>query len=142
MRYAAELLKDVSQSLFAYHQRVTAGDKHLVDVFVITDVKESLVYLSDAYVSSGVKRLCPLAVHAVRGTAGVLGNKQRHPVRIALIGSSVAASPFAHGSLDTCIGEHKVGRRGYTLPAVSYTHLRAHETGRNLVCRLLLEKKK
>src|SRR5665213_1237197 len=27
------------------------------------------------------------------------------------------------------------------LAAVSYTHLRAHETGRNLVCRLLLEKK-
>ena len=26
--------------------------------------------------------------------------------------------------------------------AVSYTHLRAHETGRNIVCRLLLEKKK
>src|SRR5665213_1914171 len=25
--------------------------------------------------------------------------------------------------------------------AVSYTHLRAHETGRNLVCRLLLENK-
>src|SRR5674476_527703 len=24
-------------------------------------------------------------------------------------------------------------------PPVSYTHLRAHETGRNLVCRLLLE---
>ena len=31
---------------------------------------------------------------------------------------------------------------GYTRMAVSYTHLRAHETGRNLVCRLLLEKKK
>ena len=29
----------------------------------------------------------------------------------------------------------------YLIP-VSYTHLRAHETGRNLVCRLLLEKKK
>ena len=28
------------------------------------------------------------------------------------------------------------------LTAVSYTHLRAHETGRNLGCRLLLEKKK
>src|SRR5674476_472815 len=25
------------------------------------------------------------------------------------------------------------------VPPVSYTHLRAHETGRNLVCRLLLE---
>ena len=28
------------------------------------------------------------------------------------------------------------------MASVSYTHLRAHETGRNLVCRLLLEKKK
>ncbi len=28
------------------------------------------------------------------------------------------------------------------LGAVSYTHLRAHETKANLVCRLLLEKKK
>src|SRR5665213_1671418 len=28
------------------------------------------------------------------------------------------------------------------LNPVSYTHLRAHETGRNLVCRLLLEQKK
>src|SRR5674476_1682502 len=27
------------------------------------------------------------------------------------------------------------------LVVVAYTHLRAHETGRNLVCRLLLEKK-
>ena len=35
-------------------------------------------------------------------------------------------SPFQHGEVF----------------AVSYTHLRAHETGRNLVCRLLLEKKK
>ena len=32
--------------------------------------------------------------------------------------------------------------RGELAIAVSYTHLRAHETGRNLVCRLLLEKKK
>ena len=35
------------------------------------------------------------------------------------------------------------GRRiGARLPAVSYTHLRAHETDSYLVCRLLLEKKK
>src|SRR5450756_2959096 len=34
-------------------------------------------------------------------------------------------------------------RRGETHPeAVSYTHLRAHETRHDLVCRLLLEKKK
>ena len=31
---------------------------------------------------------------------------------------------------------------GVSYLPVSYTHLRAHETGRNLVCRLLLEKKK
>ena len=31
---------------------------------------------------------------------------------------------------------------GKNITPVSYTHLRAHETGRNLVCRLLLEKKK
>src|SRR5665213_1157731 len=30
----------------------------------------------------------------------------------------------------------------HCLVPVNYTHLRAHETGRNLVCRLLLEKKK
>ena len=30
----------------------------------------------------------------------------------------------------------------HTFTAVSYTHLRAHETKANLVCRLLLEKKK
>ena len=29
----------------------------------------------------------------------------------------------------------------YSLGSVSYTHLRAHETGAYLVCRLLLEKK-
>ena len=32
--------------------------------------------------------------------------------------------------------------RADTLQAVSYTHLRAHETVLDLVCRLLLEKKK
>ena len=33
-------------------------------------------------------------------------------------------------------------KRGVEVQVVSYTHLRAHETGRNPVCRLLLEKKK
>ena len=36
---------------------------------------------------------------------------------------------------------HQINGRG-TYMAVSYTHLRAHETKANLVCRLLLEKKK
>ena len=39
---------------------------------------------------------------------------------------------------------HPIRRTDFNVGAwtVSYTHLRAHETGRNLVCRLLLEKKK
>ena len=54
-------------------------------------------------------------------------------------------------ALDTLFGDMvtKFGDEGndFDLDAVhrgpvSYTHLRAHETGRNLVCRLLLEKKK
>src|SRR5678809_1410110 len=41
-------------------------------------------------------------------------------------------------------GSHSLGdtskeQLNKDLLAVSYTHLRAHETGRNLVCRLLLE---
>src|SRR5674476_770032 len=64
----------------------------------------------------------------------------------AMTGSSVrlttcAAGPFAPGRAP----QHGTATLAplLTLAApVSYTHLRAHETGRNLVCRLLLEKKK
>src|SRR5674476_1627018 len=43
-----------------------------------------------------------------------------------------------------CIGAFLLDREdpAKVIGPVSYTHLRAHETGRNLVCRLLLEKKK
>src|SRR5678816_978727 len=37
---------------------------------------------------------------------------------------------------------HSIGEEGHGNGAVSYTHLRAHETPEHLVCRLLLEKKK
>ena len=40
------------------------------------------------------------------------------------------------------VDDEKIIVKGLTFSPVSYTHLRAHETGRNLVCRLLLEKKK
>ena len=38
--------------------------------------------------------------------------------------------------------EGALGMERFTVIAVSYTHLRAHETVLDLVCRLLLEKKK
>ena len=41
-----------------------------------------------------------------------------------------------------CVIEKYVGLTEQCAEAVSYTHLRAHETRHDLVCRLLLEKKK
>ena len=38
--------------------------------------------------------------------------------------------------------EHVILARQVNVPSVSYTHLRAHETVLDLVCRLLLENKK
>src|SRR5674476_772307 len=46
------------------------------------------------------------------------------------------------GRRDPATSRPDAQRREGELGPVSYTHLRAHETGRNLVCRLLLEKKK
>ena len=45
------------------------------------------------------------------------------------------------GNVGPVIFEIARSEIGYTRP-VSYTHLRAHETVLDLVCRLLLEKKK
>ena len=44
--------------------------------------------------------------------------------------------------IGTAVDTEDMEKQIAVLQAVSYTHLRAHETGRNLVCRLLLEKKK
>ena len=47
-----------------------------------------------------------------------------------------------HFANQSFFGKYFKHHTGMSPKAVSYTHLRAHETGRNLVCRLLLEKKK
>ena len=44
--------------------------------------------------------------------------------------------------VDPVMGDYGKLYPSYTQETVSYTHLRAHETKANLVCRLLLEKKK
>src|SRR5678816_4742809 len=54
---------------------------------------------------------------------------------------------FGEGHLDRieirAVGrQEQEARAGVGDEAVSYTHLRAHETPEHLVCRLLLEKKK
>ena len=50
---------------------------------------------------------------------------------------------YGSGSQTTLLGIGRINEASIMFHhPVSYTHLRAHETGRNLVCRLLLEKKK
>ena len=76
----------------------------------------------------------------LRGVSSVSVNTQNHLVSVDYDSSGVTYDRI----------EHRLNRLGYEIAAdasniqtpVSYTHLRAHETGRNLVCRLLLEKKK
>ena len=59
------------------------------------------------------------------------------------VGSQVIVNGQVRGNMRAM--EYYAKKREFlpdVMRAVSYTHLRAHETGRNLVCRLLLEKKK
>src|SRR5665647_531630 len=60
----------------------------------------------------------------------------RERMRIG-VQAGVAGNAVADGDDRTPLGEARA-----ELEAVSYTHLRAHETDSYLVCRLLLEKKK
>ena len=80
----------------------------------------------------------------------------RRPPRSTLDRSSAASDVYKRQVLEVAlgvgvvVGEHggvdvhddlvAIGRTG--ADPVSYTHLRAHETVLDLVCRLLLEKKK
>ena len=60
-------------------------------------------------------------------------------------GSLNAKRGLAHHALSIAVADGPTMadvRLGYVYDAVSYTHLRAHETPEHLVCRLLLEKKK
>src|SRR5665647_65619 len=62
---------------------------------------------------------------------------------------AIASISFSSSSIALYIARRRCGRYSppnkpcqYASLAVSYTHLRAHETDSYLVCRLLLEKKK
>src|SRR5674476_1570417 len=57
-------------------------------------------------------------------------------VRVTNSGMGCPGWPLCAGQVGPIAQLHPL------IEPVSYTHLRAHETGRNLVCRLLLEKKK
>src|SRR5680860_584127 len=92
---------------------------------------------------------CGAVVVVQAGEHLVVGSQQpAHGVDLGVGGGGVAAGPLGQGRdgggqafpVGEQLGEvaAQLGGEG----AVSYTHLRAHETDSYLVCRLLLEKKK
>src|SRR5665213_3753266 len=86
----------------------------------------------------------------IPGPVGGLGSVFRHVGRdFGVVGGAGAEVLYIEAltpdeSLASRAECARVTRRPFDdyCQSVSYTHLRAHETGRNLVCRLLLEKKK
>src|SRR5450756_1086201 len=68
------------------------------------------------------------------------------PTAFTLMGMGVFFAWLSYRSVDPATAEQRVldlfVQRTYGVMSVSYTHLRAHETRHDLVCRLLLEKKK
>eukprot|EP00657_Telonema_sp_P-1_P010784 TRINITY_DN5378_c0_g1_i1.p3 TRINITY_DN5378_c0_g1~~TRINITY_DN5378_c0_g1_i1.p3 ORF type:complete len:114 (-),score=33.52 TRINITY_DN5378_c0_g1_i1:1-342(-) len=60
------------------------------------------------------------------------------------LSSNIGVQRAEHVPMDTPSSSNSlpIDRRGGPRTPVSYTHLRAHETVLDLVCRLLLEKKK
>ena len=62
----------------------------------------------------------------------------------AIVEAGISEIPLQRLNADGLIVQRsmRLGVGGDRLEPVSYTHLRAHETREDLVCRLLLEKKK
>src|SRR5665213_4450659 len=64
---------------------------------------------------------------------------ETHPLTIRLAEAAQAIGSQSGGRLNVAVFPNsQLGGDPEMLSPVSYTHLRAHETGRNLVCRLLL----
>src|SRR5664280_3545306 len=90
----------------------------------------------------------PLPGDGPIGEAWLLSDREDHPSRVAngpLKGRSIGQ--LLHQWPEQLLGTLAGRFRRFPLllkflDAVSYTHLRAHETVLDLVCRLLLEKKK
>ena len=89
-------------------------------------------FLRKGFLAAGAALAAPMAAGASEGDPVIL-KLQEWPTSL---GQPVAARPYAIPSQF----ESQVIRRVSPGP-VSYTHLRAHETVLDLVCRLLLEKK-
>src|SRR5450756_2978165 len=78
------------------------------------------------------------SIKVVGQTIGVVGYPEEPLFQLLLLHRSLTAPALA--ILCLLVGQDTL--TAGAPPPVSYTHLRAHETRHDLVCRLLLEKKK
>ena len=103
-------------------------------------------YAVDNILDSNYKFLLGEIVPIVKGckiaflATGIMVNEARKAIEI-LAKNNIYPSLYNVSSLKP-INTMQLNSIINSYDPVSYTHLRAHETGRNLVCRLLLEKKK
>src|SRR5665648_1051518 len=82
----------------------------------------------------------PFWVRAGGGTSAIGGRVV--VVVISVLPGSGDVNQVRHDQDQDDDQQDRADCRGVGVVAVSYTHLRAHETRHDLVCRLLLEKKK
>src|SRR5674476_1126856 len=98
------------------------ADGGLIDA-IVDDLKDVKKFLTGAFIAVPAKAM-NLLVNQVDGIGEVIVpsiiNKDNIHVGISTMGKSPTSARFLRLRIE----------------AVSYTHLRAHETGRNLVCRL------
>ena len=84
-----------------------------------------------------VKEITPMEVDFSQWYTDVI--LKTDMVDYAPVKGCMVIKPYGYGVWE---GIQRVADRRFKATAVSYTHLRAHETPEHLVCRLLLEKKK
>src|SRR5450756_2473152 len=122
------------------------GLSHQVGYIRLDAFKKMALGIPSAFASTSVK---PAAKTWMPGTRpGMTEDFTRMTLplasRIALVTGASRGIGYATARALAKAGAHvvAVARTQAGLEAVSYTHLRAHETRHDLVCRLLLEKKK
>ena len=100
-----------------------------------------------------VNTILPISQGGLNGEVFYIDTEDTfRPERIAQMAEAVGMDPQdaldrihvarAYNSAHQMLLVDEIKRMAKSIDAVSYTHLRAHETREDLVCRLLLEKKK